>query len=1553
MKKIYLLLLTVFSAFLINAQTTVTIGAGTTTSIAGTNGDPIYRSSTTSTFHHSKSANLLTAAQVATAGLTSGATVTKFGYYKGTVGTPAGTNSWTINVYLKNSSATALASGTAWSSMIAGATLAYTATITSANMPNVAGYWDWTLTTPFAYTGGAIESYVEWVPIGTIASPGFTASLTWQYSATTGNQALGTSASATIPATQATYTTQLRQYNIRLTYTAALACTGTPNMGTATSTTATACSGQPFTLGLTGGSTGSGLSYQWQSSAAGANTFTNLGTSQTSAGYTVASQTAATDYQVITTCAGSGLSATSSIISVAQNGFLSCYCVTTPTNVNGVDIITNVTMGTLNNTSTSPANNFTTYNNTPVNLSQGTSQSISITFGTDGTQHSAVWIDFNQNGIYEASENVALSTVAAGGSATVTYSLSIPLTATLGQTRMRVRGGDDVVYSAAGACTASAYGETEDYLVNIVAPPACLPPTAPLVSGLTQTSANLAWTAPGTAPSNGYEWAVQTSTTPPASGTAATVTTAAATGLMPNTTYYLLVRSNCGSSFSPWVNSASFYTGYCPISSTSATSFIDAFSTSGGTTNITNTASGYSTGGYGDFTSQIVTQQQGAVINITGTLYTPSDDGLALWVDWNDNLVFEASERMYNSAAYLAAFPAISFTVPATAAIGNHRMRIVLDYNAQNPNACGTITRGEAEDYTFTVVAGTPCTGTPSGVAVTPAAVTVCGSGTGTFTATTTATGTGITYQWQSSPAGANTFTNISSATSATYTTVTVTASTDYQCIVTCGNSGLSATSNIASIIIGAIPANDEACGAITLVLDGATDCGNTTCATSLADPAFSNSTPNNTVWYKYTPTVTGSVIVTMARPTGVTTGLLNGWVAMYTATGTCPAALTFTELTPSLAAFNLPTTATVSATTPALTAGTTYYFMVDGVSGAFGAYCINIQSPPPPPNCTTNTTPVDMATNVTISPSVSLAWNAAATATSYDLYYGTTNPPTTLLGNTALTAIGVTGSSANTTYYWYVVPKNAGGAAVGCVSNVTSFTTTNICTPTTTNGGTSSDALVDFVLNGEGSTAISVVGAAPIATPGYIDLTASTNVDLAAGKAYVGNFKVQNGLDNVTIWIDYNNNNSFEASEMVLNNLAPISSNTSSPYSILISSSASLGTHKMRVRDIYNATGPIDPCGGYAYGEGKDFTVNIVASGAPYTVSSVGAGVCADVSKTTIGAASNNATVQVPVLDATGAIVAQLNANGNDLGTITSSIYRNTGAVRVDGIGQNYMDRNITITPSTQPVSGNVGVRLYYTATELTALNAADGIATAANLTSTKTTAVCSATLSGATTFLSHVADGTLGSDYYLDVQVPSFSTFYLKAGLGVLPIYADVLSGSKQGNTNLLDWKVSCVGSPSIDITLERSADGRTFKAIQQQNASYVRCAQNFTYADAAPLAGVNYYRVKVVTSTGAYRYTTIVALLNKDKGFELISLAPNPVLNDATLTLTSVKAGKINLAIKDIAGKAVSNQTANVIAGNNPINMNFATLGAGTYSITAINAEGEIKTIRFVKY
>jgi hypothetical protein len=302
----------------------------------------------------------------------------------------------------------------------------------------------------------------------------------------------------------------------------------------------------------------------------------------------------------------------------------------------------------------------------------------------------------------------------------------------------------------------------------------------------------------------------------------------------------------------------------------------------------------------------------------------------------------------------------------------------------------------------------------------------------------------GISYKWQTTTIGGSSWTDVPGATAPSSTAVQPAGGADYRFVTICSNS-TSANSNVVSVASQSTscpPANDDYCGAIALTLNGAEQCGNTTTATSVGDPAFTSSTPNNTLWYKYTPAVTGQVNIVMSRPTGVTTGLLNAWVGIYSASGTCPALTTFVQQT-ATTGYDLTTNPTVTVASPTLTAGTTYYLMIDGNTGSTGQYCIKIEGAVVPP-CVANISPANNATNVAYLPNLAMSWNASAGAASYDLYISTVNPPPTNAPiNVTTTSTTLTGGAPSTTYYWYVVPKTAAGInAVGCTTNITSFTT-------------------------------------------------------------------------------------------------------------------------------------------------------------------------------------------------------------------------------------------------------------------------------------------------------------------------------------------------------------------------------------------------------------------------------------------------------------------------------------------------------------------------------
>ena len=92
-------------------------------------------------------------------------------------------------------------------------------------------------------------------------------------------------------------------------------------------------------------------------------------------------------------------------------------------------------------------------------------------------------------------------------------------------------------------------------------------------------------------------------------------------------------------------------------------------------------------------------------------------------------------------------------------------------------------------------------------------------------------------------------------------------------------------------------------------------------------------------------------------------------------------------------------------------------------------------------PGCTSLLSP-DVSGFVT-STTVTLSWSAVATASTYDVYLGSSANSATVVAAavTGTTYTCTIPSTPNATYYWYVVPKNTAGAATSCSSSARSFT--------------------------------------------------------------------------------------------------------------------------------------------------------------------------------------------------------------------------------------------------------------------------------------------------------------------------------------------------------------------------------------------------------------------------------------------------------------------------------------------------------------------------------
>ncbi len=145
----------------------------------------------------------------------------------------------------------------------------------------------------------------------------------------------------------------------------------------------------------------------------------------------------------------------------------------TPSSTQCDEYINNVQLSTINNTSTCATGGYLDYTNISTSLAKNSAYAATITAavlagpGAYPDDEVAIWIDYNNDQDFtDAGEQVGYVLVAAGWSNV--FNFTVPSTATVGTTRMRVR----ISYSLDGAitpCGNASYGETEDYRINITA----------------------------------------------------------------------------------------------------------------------------------------------------------------------------------------------------------------------------------------------------------------------------------------------------------------------------------------------------------------------------------------------------------------------------------------------------------------------------------------------------------------------------------------------------------------------------------------------------------------------------------------------------------------------------------------------------------------------------------------------------------------------------------------------------------------------------------------------------------------------------------------------------------------------------------------------------------------------------------------------------------------------------------------------------------------------------------------------------------------------------
>lgn len=382
-------------------------------------------------------------------------------------------------------------------------------------------------------------------------------------------------------------------------------------------------------------------------------------------------------------------------------------------------------------------------------------------------------------------------------------------------------------------------------------------------------------------------------------------------------------------------------------------------------------------------------------------------------------------------------------------------------------------------------------------------------------------------------------------------------------------------------------------------------------------------------------------------------------------------------------------------------------------------------------------------------------------------------------------------------------------------------------------------------------------------------------------------------------------------------------------------------------VTGIYTRKYHFDP------GVNEPFGARNLIKSVPAAVSTGDPGNCLALSDVVIDNTNNNKWVALT--DDQGNAVAEIRANGNNLGTVTASLFVHNGPVREDGGRRLYLNRNLTITPEIQPTSP-VDIRLYITETEFESLQNAtnsqgqpSGINTINDLNIFKNDDGCNASLSATANGIETSSEEWPGG-YVLSASIDNFSTFFFANNVNTtLPLEFVLFSGKIDDNDILLNWETANEQQVS-HFEVERSSDGNNFESagtINQANAVH-----KYSFTDAGIISRgwpVVYYRIRQVDLDGSFTFSQVISLRADLK--PAVTAFPNPVKSRLNLSVTISSPEKLQIVVIDNAGRRLNQFNRDLSAGTTNIPLDLQRLANGVYYIE-VKGEGINKRIKFLK-
>ncbi|MES2703643.1 MAG: GEVED domain-containing protein, partial [Bacteroidota bacterium] len=527
------------------------------------------------------------------------------------------------------------------------------------------------------------------------------------------------------------------------------------------------------------------------------------------------------------------------------------------------------------------------------------------------------------------------------------------------------------------------------------------------------------------------------------------------------------------------------------------------------------------------------------------------------------------------------------------------------------------------------------------------------------------------------------------------------------------------------------------------------------------------------------------------------------------------------------------------------------------------------------------------------------------------------------------------TGISA-TTYYRALVSCGTGTPATSSTASATATLTASSCTPTFGTPCTSyyMDARIASLVGVSGS----IVDNTTCGGTSYEVMT-SMITTLNAGAVYSAS--IYGGLtywnnSTVQVWIDFNDNGSFETTETVGGIALNMTSQTQ-VTSLTIPAGANPGLHRMRIVGNYGCCGNsnypnINPCPNTSitYGDARDYSVVIAGS-----VSCSGTPVAGIVSGTPTSACSSFTAALFNVGESTTGVTYQWQSSAS-ASTGFTNIGGATNATYFPGVSANLYYRNLVTCPTSGMSAASPSLQLQVTSpppaitgTQIVCIGNTSTLANTATGGTWTSSNTAVATVGSATGIVSGVTAGTATVTYRASSGIGCFAT--ATVSVNALPTITSVTPSA----TSL------CIGA-ALTLTGAGAAGAGTLTSYNWSGPAGYSTTGTATSA---------VLTTSSTSASGVYSLTVTypgAGCTSNPATTSSITVSPTPSLTAATNSSPVCNGGTLNLTVAgatNVTGYSWAGPVAITTGGSTASATVSPVTGAsgGTYTVTVNNGSG----------